>query len=793
LVNGSPTREFRMERGLRQGNPLSPFLFIIAVEALNVSIHYARNNNLFHSVKVGVDNVHVSHLQFADDALIMGEWSLLNAKNLSRILTCFHLASGLKVNFHKSKLFGIGVTNSKVNSLASTIGCLPSHFPCTYLGLPIGGNMARCANWSILVDKFQKMLSKWKSKSLSFGGRLTLVKSVLGSLGVYYFSTFKAPISIINKLECIRRKFFWGGSSDEKKIAWINWDKATSSISNVGIGTLKSSNQAMLCKWWWRSKSGPWFRIAKLKEDLCKVGIDLPIIFKKKIGNGCDTRFWHDNWLGGSPLKAWRRPIRSGPESDELTALCYLVAQLRLTGDIDLWECIVDDTRIFTVKGMRSHIINTTSSPPTTSSPTRWNNLIPLKVNVFTWKTANQRLPTRSNLDFRGIDLHSVLCPLCEEVTETEEHIFVSCGIAKEIWKGLVDWWNIHRITVTCLTDAINLADMVLLTAAAKMFFDTAVQATLWRFRNETIFASKRPNKRLILDDIKLSSFTWCSSRQKKVPIKIMEVLHETHESPKSAPEDIISSMPDIVTNNILNCLPIQYAVSTLGFKSYKCGEFLAQSPLLETLKLTDNTTDKIKLVEIAKLENLKMLSLTLCELQNMMLITTSSIFQLVRFFPKIQELVLRCSECMVLADAEKIVLPALLCLKTLRLCSLNIRSDIMVSFVTDMICGFPNLETLTINGEYHYNDHVPETSVRSTELNCSKMGQLQLREVLIGSIMGLENEISLIKFILACSPLLKNMLIFTRKVLGGELMFAKKLLKLHRASPVAEIDFHQI
>ncbi|GKD67306.1 RNA-directed DNA polymerase, eukaryota, reverse transcriptase zinc-binding domain protein [Tanacetum coccineum] len=162
------------------------------------------------------------------------------------------------------------------------------------------------------------------------------------------------------------------------------------------------------------------------------------------------------------------------------------MAQLRLTGDIDLWECTVDDIKIFTIKGMRSHIINTTSPLPTTSSLTRWNNLIPLKVNVLTWKTANQRLPTRSNLDFRGIDLHSVLCPLCEE-------------------------WNIHRIRVTCLTDAINLADMVPLTAAAKMFFDTAVQATLWtlwKFCNETIFASKRPNKRLILDDIKLSSFT---------------------------------------------------------------------------------------------------------------------------------------------------------------------------------------------------------------------------------------------------------------------------------------------
>ncbi|GJY70863.1 putative RNA-directed DNA polymerase [Tanacetum coccineum] len=156
LINGSPTKEFKVEKGLRQGDPLSPFLFIIAIEALNVALLNACNNNTFHGVKVGKDNIHVSHLQFADDALIMGEWSWLNAMNLSRILTCFNLASGLKINFHKSKLYGVGVTTLEVNSLASMIRCLPSNFPCTYLGLPIGGNMSRCANWGILVDKFNK-------------------------------------------------------------------------------------------------------------------------------------------------------------------------------------------------------------------------------------------------------------------------------------------------------------------------------------------------------------------------------------------------------------------------------------------------------------------------------------------------------------------------------------------------------------------------------------------------------------------------------------------------------------
>ncbi|GKC03810.1 putative RNA-directed DNA polymerase, eukaryota, reverse transcriptase zinc-binding domain protein [Tanacetum coccineum] len=107
-------------------DPLSLFLFILAVEALNVALVEATNHNIFHGIKVRKDNVHMSHLQYADDALILGEWSLINAKNLSRILTCFHIASGLKVNFNKSKLFGIGVSNHELHSIATSIGCLAS-------------------------------------------------------------------------------------------------------------------------------------------------------------------------------------------------------------------------------------------------------------------------------------------------------------------------------------------------------------------------------------------------------------------------------------------------------------------------------------------------------------------------------------------------------------------------------------------------------------------------------------------------------------------------------------------
>ncbi|GJZ11817.1 putative RNA-directed DNA polymerase, eukaryota, reverse transcriptase zinc-binding domain protein [Tanacetum coccineum] len=179
LINGSPTREFKLERGLRQGDPLYPLLLILAVEALNASLLDARKKNLFRGVEVGIDKIHISHLQYADDALIMGEWSLSNAKNLSTILSCFHLASGLKVNFNKSIFHGVGVSHLELNYLALAIGCQPCNFPCIYLGLSIGLNLSRCSNWFLLIDRFQKRLSNWKAKTLSIGGRLTLSKAIL--------------------------------------------------------------------------------------------------------------------------------------------------------------------------------------------------------------------------------------------------------------------------------------------------------------------------------------------------------------------------------------------------------------------------------------------------------------------------------------------------------------------------------------------------------------------------------------------------------------------------------------
>lgn len=100
------------------------------------------------------------------------------------------------------------------NAIGMNIGALP----IKYLGLLIGANMCHSKNWKPIVDVFDKWLSKWKGRSLSIGGRLTLIQSVLSSLPLYYFSIFRAPHKVLHQLEKIRRRFLWSGNAEEKKI-----------------------------------------------------------------------------------------------------------------------------------------------------------------------------------------------------------------------------------------------------------------------------------------------------------------------------------------------------------------------------------------------------------------------------------------------------------------------------------------------------------------------------------------------------------------------------------------------
>lgn len=128
----------------------------------------------------------------------------LHGGNKKRILRCFQIVSGLKINLPKSFLVGVGFPEEFIKILADRLHCKTGRLPCQYLDLPIEANPKILSMWDPVVEKFEKKLSTWKRQYLSFGGRITLIKSSLSSLSIYYMSLYKMPTAVMKKLDGIR-------------------------------------------------------------------------------------------------------------------------------------------------------------------------------------------------------------------------------------------------------------------------------------------------------------------------------------------------------------------------------------------------------------------------------------------------------------------------------------------------------------------------------------------------------------------------------------------------------------
>lgn len=204
LVNGSPTEEFKVSKGLRQGDPMAPFLFLIVAEGLSGLMRSVVQKNLFKGYKVGgVEYTEISHLQYAGDSLLLGEAIMENARVLKCIMRCFELSSVLKANYHKSCLIGIKVREDSIDEISRLVNCKIGCVPFKYLGIPVGTNPRRISTWNPIIDLMLGRLSRWRSKHLSFGGHITLINSVLSSLPMYFLSFVKAPKAIVNHLVSI--------------------------------------------------------------------------------------------------------------------------------------------------------------------------------------------------------------------------------------------------------------------------------------------------------------------------------------------------------------------------------------------------------------------------------------------------------------------------------------------------------------------------------------------------------------------------------------------------------------
>ncbi|GJX65267.1 hypothetical protein Tco_0299610 [Tanacetum coccineum] len=352
------------------------------------------------------------------------------------------------------------VSEDRVVQAVNRIGCGVLKAPFAYLGSKVEGNMSWIKSWDEIVDKMVDRLSKWKMKTLSIGGRLTLLKAVLGSMPIYHMSIFKVPMKVLQRMESIRSHFFSGVNLNSRKSIWVKWSKVWRFITQKnllwtrvikaihGEDGKNGSGFKVGYKSIWRS-------ILQEVETLKIKGIHLNNFMQKKLGNGADTYFWEDLWHGDMVLKqryprlyalevkktvdvasklsqenltwSFRRAPRSGVEQDQLTDLTTYVEGVVLGVTPDRWYWTLDGSGEFSVASARKVIDD--NRFPEVSTQTRWIKAVPIKVNIHAWKVRMDCLPTRLNISRRGIDIPSILCPVVVLRSQNRQVLYLLIGL----------------------------------------------------------------------------------------------------------------------------------------------------------------------------------------------------------------------------------------------------------------------------------------------------------------------------------------------------------------------------
>ncbi|XP_028127335.1 uncharacterized protein LOC114323862 [Camellia sinensis] len=196
----------------------------------------AKELGLIRGFSIGNEGLNLSHLQFDGGTILFCEADWVEVTNVKRILRYFEVVSGLKINYHKSTVNGVGIDETPVDEFASRLNCTSQKLPFKYLGLPLGANPRRKQTWKPVVDMFNAKLARWKRRVLSFAGSMTLIKSLLSNLPIYYMSLFRMPQGIVKKLNKIQSAFLWGDNDLKRRIHLVKWKEATVSKKLGGLG-----------------------------------------------------------------------------------------------------------------------------------------------------------------------------------------------------------------------------------------------------------------------------------------------------------------------------------------------------------------------------------------------------------------------------------------------------------------------------------------------------------------------------------------------------------------------------
>ena len=211
LVNGEPCGMIHPTRGIRQGDPISPFLFLLCTEGLNGLLKKAEGNGDIHGFSLCRRGPKLTHLLFTDDSLLFCRATMEECGKVLEILNAYEVASGQKINRSKTALFFSKSTNEVLKEQIKEAWGVPEIMQYEkYLGLPSFVGKRKKASFNYIKERVWRKLQGWEGKLLSQAGREVLIKSVIQAIPTYTMGCFKIPIGLCNEIETMIKKFWWG-------------------------------------------------------------------------------------------------------------------------------------------------------------------------------------------------------------------------------------------------------------------------------------------------------------------------------------------------------------------------------------------------------------------------------------------------------------------------------------------------------------------------------------------------------------------------------------------------------
>ncbi|XP_021857984.2 uncharacterized protein [Spinacia oleracea] len=573
LVNGEPTAQIKPGTGLRQGDPLSPYLFILLMEVLSKKIMKLESQGILQGIKVSRNAPTISHLFFADDAIFCFKATPPSCRAIRGCIEDFCSISGEMINFDKSTvLFSPNTPRRFIRILRSPLGVRVKDEVGNYLGCPMDVDGRSSAKFQSIVDRINEKIGSWKFARTSQPGKLLLINSILVAMASHILSIYSCPSLIAKKINSNLLKFWWATSSSRKPIYWrkkelLYHHKGEGGVGIKEIGTL---NLALLARQSWRMYSNPRLLASKLfkgkyggdpislgyrdttprscswaARSLIKASNSLKDGVRTRIGNGETTRITQDTWVGNSKLKMKNT---SSNDVRQLTTVAHLMTTERRWNAPLIWRCFqeqeaklimathipsdcVQDTYQweytkngkYTFKSGYWHIQSKTNAPPLGTDKfwaNMWRSSLLPRWKHFIWKLIHRALPTKTNLCKRGIDIE-VTCPFCKGQTETDLHIFRLCPTAQMVWRasplGIVSESQAMVPMQTWLRNFLNLFFNQDGKDDSRAVQLTATLWAIWLHRNDIIFCGVSVNPNRILEVAQSHVHSWKEAQKAKL------------------------------------------------------------------------------------------------------------------------------------------------------------------------------------------------------------------------------------------------------------------------------------